>query len=279
MQTRQNEGFLAKIFNWKLFAYMFLTAAAGVSLFPFLWMIISSTKSTVDIISGSMWVGDKLIFNLQQLYTMGFYKTLYNSMVITLFGGILSILTTSLAGYGFAKFPSRGKNQLYSAFLFSMMIPFSALMIPLFKLIIKIKLLNSLSAVILLASANVFMLFFFRQNFIGFPKEIIEAARIDGVGEFNIYLKVVVPSMKTTFAAAVIWTAMTQWNSFIWPLIALQSQSKQTITVAISAMGSAYYVEYGPLMCAVVIAVLPLMIVFFSLQKHFVSGIIGASKG
>lgn len=160
----------------------------------------------------------------------------------------------------------------------SMMIPFSSIMIPLFRMMSSMSLINSLVALVIPSIASVFLTFFFRQNFSGFPYETLEAARIDGANEYRIFFNIVVPSMKSTYAAGAIWAFMRIWNDFLWPLLVIQTPPKQTLPLIISGMNAAYYIDYGPIMVAILIATLPLIVIFLTLQEQFVSGIVGASK-
>ena len=168
-----------------------------------------------------------------------------------------------------------------------MMVPFAVLMVPLFRLFSKFKSmgplrsigLNTNGSVIIIAIATAFLIFFFRQNTKSFPKDLIEAARIDGLGEVGIFFRIYMPTMKSTYAAATIVTFMASWNSYLWPLIALQSPEKRTLPLVISALGSSYTPDYGIIMTAVVIAILPTAIIFFLMQKHFVAGMTGSVKG
>ena len=133
-------------------------------------------------------------------------------------------------------------------------------------------------AVIIVSIASVFMIFFFRQSFVNYPKEIIQAARVDGAGELRIYFKIFLPSMKSTFAAAAIYSFMTSWNAYLWPLIVLQTNDTKTTTLLISMMSSSYSPEYGVIMLAIVLSTLPIIIVFFAFQKQFVQGMLGSVK-
>ena len=167
------------------------------------------------------------------------------------------------------------------------MVPFAALMVPLFRLfskfssvpVLKTIAINTPGAVIVIAVATAFLIFFFRQNTEAFPKELIEAARIDGLGEFGIFTRVFMPTMKSTYAAAIIVTFMSSWNNYLWPLIALQSPEKRTLPLVLSAMGSSYTPDYGMMMAAVVMATIPTALIFFLMQKHFVAGMTGSVKG
>ena len=259
--------------------YIFLSIVAFISIFPFYWMIIGATNTSSEIITGKLTPGGEFFNNLNMLLeTTSIAEAFFNTAKITIIATILSLLVTGMAGYGFAKFNSKGKEKVYYLLLFSMMIPFAAMMIPLFQLTSKIDLVDNHLAIILPAIASVFLIFFFRQNLSTFPTDVIEAARIDGAKEFTIFFRIVAPSMKSCFAAGAIWAFMNQWNNFLWPLLVLQSNEQKTLTLVLSSLSSAYFVEYGVLMVAILIATVPVIIVFLTMQKHFVAGVIGASK-
>lgn len=263
----------------KTLVYTFLIVAFILSVFPFYWMIAGMTNSAVDVIKGKMTLGDQMFRNINTLfsnYNIG--GILLNSIKITGLTVIGALLVSSMAAYGFEFYPSKARERTYGILLISMMVPFAALMIPLFKLIVTLRLLNQHAGIILTAFASVFLIFFFRQSFKSFPKEVIQAARVDGAGEFRIFWSIVMPSMKPTYAAAAIYTFMTSWNAYLWPLIVLQSDSKKTITLLISNLSSAYIPDYGVIMTAIVIATLPMIIIFFALQKYFVQGMTGSVK-
>ena len=267
--------------------YLFLSVASLVSIFPFFWMIISATNKSVDVTRGKLSPGSDFMVNLNSLLKpeLGFVTSLGMSAKIAIITTILALLVSSIAGYGFEIFRTRSRDRLFTILLLSMMIPFSALMIPLFKLFaaangtpLKFMGLNSLWAVILPGVCTAFLIFFFRQNAKSFPKEILEAARIDGLGEIGIFLKIFFPTMKTTYAAAAIITFMSAWNAYLWPLIALQSPEKRTVLLVISKLSSSYSPDYGLIMMAIVITTLPTAFVFFVMQKHFVAGMTGSIK-
>lgn len=263
----------------KIFIYTFLSIIAFMSIFPFYWLVVGSTNNTTDITKGKMTFGNELITNFKKLMEMSNIEVAFvNTVKITVFTTLLALFVTSLAAYGFEKFKSPGKERVYTVFLLSMMIPFASIMIPLFRLMVKLNLLDSHLAVIIPAIATPFLIFFFRQSFKAFPTEIVEAARIDGAGEFRIFWRIVIPAMKSTYAAAAIYAFMAQWNNYLWPLIILQSEEQKTLTLVISSLSSAYFVDYGMLMLGIVIATLPIIIIFLTMQKQFVKGMIGSSK-
>ncbi len=187
-----------------------------------------------------------------------------------------------MAGYGFEIYKSRKKERLFTILLLSMMVPFAALMIPLYRMFSNLNGtilgINSFLVVILPSVSTAFLIFFFRQNVKAFPKDLVEAARLDGLKELSIFFRVYLPTAKNTYAAAAIITFMSSWNNYLWPLVALQSPDKRTVPLVLSAMGASYTPDYGMIMAGLVIATLPTAIVFFVLQKQFVQGMIGSVK-
>lgn len=267
--------------------YIFLSVVSLVSIFPFFWMIISATNKSVDVTRGKLLPGTNFMANLNSLLRpeLGFVNSLGNSAKIAIIATILALIVSSIAGYGFEIFRTPARDKLFNILLLSMMVPFSALIIPLFKFFASLKStplsfmgLNTMLAVVLPSVCTAFLVFLFRQNAKVFPKEILEAARIDGLGEVAIFFKIFVPTMKTTYAAAAIITFMGNWNNFLWPLISLQSPEKKTVPLILSGLGSSYSPDYGLIMIAIVVATIPTAFVFFVMQKHFVAGMTGSIK-
>ena len=269
--------------------YVFLSVLSFISIFPFIWMIIATTNKSVDVTKGTLIPGSYFLENLKNLLASDLKYSLAfkNSLVIAVITTALAMLVSSLAGYAFEVYKNKTRDRVFSFILLSMMVPFAALMVPLFRLFSKFKTMgplkgvaiNTSGSVIIISVATAFLIFFFRQNTKNFPKDLIEAARIDGLSEIGIFFRIYMPTMKSTYAAATIVTFMGSWNSYLWPLIALQSPEKRTLPLVISALGSSYTPDYGMIMTAVVIATLPTAIIFFLMQKHFVAGMTGSVKG
>ncbi|KKI93205.1 lactose ABC transporter permease [Bacillus sp. SA1-12] len=269
----------------RIFMYVFLTIAAIISVFPLFWMVISATNQSVDVTRGRLLPGAHTIENLTALLnSVDLMTALANSAKISITTTILSMLIASLAGYGFEIYKSKAKDVVFTILLLSMMIPFASLMVPLYRMFGSISQtmpaigINTLSAVVLPTMTTAFLIFFFRQNTKMFPKELVEAGRIDGLSELGVFFRIYVPTMKTTYAAAAIITFMASWNNYLWPLVVLQSPDKMTIPLLISNLGSSYSPDYGIIMMALVIATLPTALIFFLMQKHFVAGMMGSVK-
>ncbi|AIQ41013.1 carbohydrate ABC transporter permease [Paenibacillus sp. FSL R7-0297] len=269
----------------RFFLYLFLSIAAIVSIFPFLWMVVSSTNQSVDVTRGRLLPGTHLLDNFQKLLdTTDLQLSLINSAKISITTTLLALLIASLAGYGFEVFRSRSKDVVFNILLLSMMIPFAALMIPLYRMFGKISNvfpwmgIDTMTSVILPTVTTAFLIFFFRQSTKMFPKELLEAGRMDGLSELGIFLRIYLPTMKTTYAAGAIITFMSSWNNYLWPLIVLQTPQTKTMPLLISTLGSGYAPDYGMIMIAIVIGTIPTALVFFLMQKQFVAGMIGSVK-
>ncbi|WP_416149967.1 carbohydrate ABC transporter permease [Salipaludibacillus sp. HK11] len=269
----------------RFFIYLILSIISIVSIFPFFWMVISATNKSVDVTQGRLLPGTHLWENFQTLLeTVDLVPALMNSAKISITTTVLSLFIASLAGYGFEIFRSRAKDIVFNILLLSMMIPFAALMVPLFRMFGQISQvfpgigIDTIPAVIFPTLTTAFLIFFFRQSTKMFPREMIEAGRIDGLTELGVFLRIYVPTMKTTYAAAAIITFMLSWNNYLWPLVVLQSPENQTIPLLISNLGSSYTPDFGVIMSAIVIATLPTALIFFLMQKHFVAGMMGSIK-
>lgn len=269
--------------------YVILIILSIISIFPFYWMIVAATNKSVDVSKGTLMIGGHLVENFKSLMAsdLNYFQAFKNSLVIAVITTTLAMIISSAAGYAFEIYKSKARDRVFSVILVSMMIPFAALMIPLFQLfgnfnnipVLNILGINTPGSVIIIAIATAFLIFFFRQNAQTFPKDLVEAARLDGLGEFGIFTKIFIPTMKSTYAAAIIVTFMTSWNNYMWPLISLQSPEKKTLPLILSALGSSYTPDYGMMMVGVVIATIPTALIFFLMQKNFVQGMTGSVKG
>lgn len=259
--------------------YLFLITAAFLSIFPFLWMVLGATNTSADISRGKIGLGGALFANIASFLAFADVPLiLWNSLKIALLTTLFTLAAASIAGYGFEIFRSRLRDRLYRVLLLTLMIPFAALMIPLFIMMGKLHLINTHWAVILPSIGSAFIIFYFRQSTKAFPLELRDAARVDGLKEWQIFLLIYVPVMRSTYAAAFVIVFMTAWNNYLWPLIVLQSNDTKTITLVVSSIASAYYPDYGAVMVSAILATLPTLIVFFLMQRQFVQGMLGSVK-
>jgi lactose/L-arabinose transport system permease protein len=259
--------------------YLFLSVAAFVSVFPFIWMALGATNRSADIVTGKLSVGSNLLVNFQSLMAqVDLVRVFGNSFFIAIVSTILTLAVSSLAGYGFEIFRSRVRERIFQLLLLLLSIPFAALMVPLFVMISRVQLTNTFTAVILPSIASIFIVFYFRQATKAFPADLRDAARVDGLKEWQIFLFVYLPTMRSTYAAATIIVFMGAWNNYLWPLIVLQTPENKTITLVISTLTAAYTPDYGVILLTTVLATLPTLVIFFVLQRQFVQGMLGAVK-
>ena len=263
----------------RLPGYAFLTVFAIFSLFPLYFMVVSATNTSAEVLSSKLVPGTHLFDNITKLFeTQDVLSAMWSSAAIAIGTTVLALAVCSIAGYGFEVFHSRGKDVLMSVLLLAIMIPFAAIMIPLFQLFASAGMVNSLWAVIIPTIATPFLILLFRQASRSFPHELVEAARIDGLSELSIFARIYIPTMRSTFAAAAVITFMLAWNNFLWPKVILLDSDVFTMPMLIANLSAGYVTDYGVLMLAVLLASLPTMIVFFLLQRAFAEGITGAIK-
>lgn len=260
-------------------SYIFLIIVSFLSVFPFYWMISAATNNTVDVARGRLLFGNQAVVNFKNLIAgQNLGRALGNSFKYSLVQTLLALLVCSVAGFGFELYHDKAKDKLFSVLLLSMMVPQVATMIPLFKMISKIHLLNSVWGFILPSISTIFLIMMFRQNSRNFPMDIMEAARIDGLSEFGIFFRMYMPVMKATYAAAAVITFMNSWNAYLWPKVVMTTNDSQTMPMLIANLAAGYTTDYGMLMMGVLFCSIPTMVVFFILQKQFAEGITGAVK-
>lgn len=244
-------------------------------------MVCAATNTNVDVIRGAILPGTAFIDNynkLVQTYPV-LWTAMGNSFVYAITATLLSLLVCSLAGYGFEIYHDKYKDGVMSVILLAMMVPFAAIMIPLFTMFSKAGLLNTALGFVLPSVATPFLIMMFRQSSRNFPHEIIEAARIDGLGEIRIFLQMYFPTMRSTYAAAMTITFMGAWNNYLWPKLIMTNGQTLTMPMLTANMKNVYVVDYGMMMAGVLLSTLPTIIIFFLLQKSFAEGISGSVKG
>ena len=259
--------------------YIFLIIVSFISVFPFYWMISAATNTSFDVANGRIIPGTHALENFQNLISgSNLWGAMGNSILYAIVQTLLAIFVCSLAGYGFELYHYKKKDTVFTILLLAMMIPQVATMIPLFKMISSMGLLNTVWAFIMPSISTPFLIMMFRQNSRNFPIDVMEAARIDGLSEFMIFIRMYMPMMKATYAAAGVITFMNAWNAYLWPKVTMTDPNAQTMPMLIANLSSGYTTDYGMLMMGVLFCSVPTMIVFFVLQKQFAEGITGAVK-
>ncbi|TBL68596.1 carbohydrate ABC transporter permease [Paenibacillus thalictri] len=267
----------------KLLLYAVIVASAASMVAPFIWMISASFKAESEIFGFPIqWIPSKFyVSNYEKVWVnLPFFTYYLNTIKIAVCTTVLQIITCSLAAYAFSKVRFPERDKLFFLYVATMMIPFQVMMIPQFMLMKSIGLIDSHWALILLGAFSPFGVFLFRQFFMSIPEELSEAARIDGLSEFGIYARIILPLTRPAIASLTIFTFMHAWNDFLGPLIYLNSDHLFTLQLGMQHFQSEHATEYGPLMAAAVSAIIPTIIVYFLAQDHFVEGIsAGAVKG
>lgn len=260
-------------------AYIFLIIISFISVFPLLWMISAATNTSLDVARGKIMFGTYAMQNFKNLIaSQNLAGAMGNSFLYAIVQTVISMFVCSLAGFGFELYHDKNKDRLFSILLLAMMVPQVATMVPLFKMMSRAGLLNSVWAFILPGISTPFLIMMFRQNSRNFPNDLMQAARIDGLSETGIFFRMYVPIMKSTYAAAAVITFMNAWNAYLWPKVVMTDNRAQTMPMLIANIASGYSIDYGMLMMGVLFCSIPTMIVFFVLQKQFAEGITGAVK-
>ena len=263
----------------RFFMYAFLIVASFISVFPLYWAFISSCNNTQQILGGRMIPSTHLMENLRNLFAQqDVLNAMKNSFATTILQTVLSLAVSSIAGYGFEIYHDKWKDGVMGILMLAMMVPFVAVLVPLFQMFSKAGLLNTWVGFFLPSLATPFLIMYFRNSARTFPKDTIEAARIDGLNEFQIFVRMFVPMMKPTYAAAATITFMNAWNSYLWPKVIMQTNNATTMPMLVSNLMGGYVIDYGVVMACVTICSLPTIIIFFCLQKSFTNAVAGAVK-
>jgi lactose/L-arabinose transport system permease protein len=259
-----------------------VTIGALLMLMPFYWLIVASTHRTRDIFSNppNLMPGDQLLTNLTNLFSeAGFGAALQNSVLIALLYALFGGAICTMAGYAFAKFRFPGQGLLFGSVLVVLALPSQVTLVPLFQIMVQLNWLNTYQALILPHLALPFGIFLMRQTMQSVPDEMIQAARVDGAGEFRIFFQIVLPTMRPALAALGIFMFLSQWNDFVYPLIVLRTSDAYTVPVALATLQGVSDTDYGQLLAGTMVSVLPVLGLFLFLQRHFVAGILaGAVK-
>lgn len=243
---------------------------------PFVWMAISSFKTGFEIVQipPTLWPHSPTLENYRVVLTsVPFLRYFGNSLLVstTVTAGVL--FTSALSGYVFAKFAFPGRQFLFFLVLSTLMVPFELVMIPLYLIMLKLHLVNTYWALILPGCVRVFGIFLMRQFMMQIPTELIEAARIDGSGEFQTFWRIILPQVRPALATVGIFTFMTTWNDYLWPLVAIDSMELRTLPVGLAMLTTKQFAtRYDLSMAGATLAVVPVMLVFLFLQKYFVKG-------
>lgn len=264
----------------KVLIYVFLIITAFAMIIPFLWMLSASIKLDKDVFAfpidwfpkNPQWQNYVKIWTKIPLMTF-----VLNTAKLTVIVTILQLFTSSFAAYAFSKLRFKGRNVLFLGYIATIAMPWQVYMVPQFMMMRSFGLNNTHLAIICLQAFSAFGVFMMKQFYEGVPNELCEAARIDGMREYGIYAKIVLPLSKPAIATLTIFTFVNTWNDFLGPYLYLTKQKLKTIQIGLRMFIGQYSSEYGLIMAASVVALIPVLTVFLSLQKYFVEGV--ASSG
>lgn len=259
---------------------------ALIALFPLFCLLLASFKPSTELVRFglNLTLQPELLSldNYIYLFTDGsiYLRWYVNSLFITLIVTVLCLFFSSMVGYALAVYQFRGRNVVFVAVLFILMVPFEILMLPLFRLMTALNLIDTYAAVVLPSVVAPITVFFFRQYALGLPRELLDAARIDGCSEYGIFFKVMAPLMKPAFGAMAILQGMNSWNNFLWPLVVLRSNEMFTLPIGLSTLLTPYGNNYDMLISGAMLTIVPIIILFLYFQRYFISGLtVGGVKG
>ena len=260
-----------------LFVHLILLAGVAIVVFPFMWMILTSFKTTGEAMKIPPTVFPEKF--VKDAYTtivssaIPFLRVYSNTIIATAVTTIAQLVFCSMAGYAFARIEFPMKNFLFILILSVLMVPGQIFLLPQYQIIQKLGLLDTIPALFLPNLFSAFGTFLMRQFFMSLPKELEEAAIVDGCGRFRIFAQIMVPLVKPGLVSLSIFTIKFAWNDFMWPLIVNTSMDKMTLGPALSTLQGQYTTEYPMQMAGAVLAVLPLVVMFFIFQKQFIEGV------
>lgn len=265
---------------------LFFTVIAVITLFPLYAILLASFKPTKELFRVGLNVKwDLSIMSLNNyvyLFTgkEGYFQWFTNSLQITLIQTVLTLFVSCFVGYGFAMYDFKGKNVIFACVLIVMMIPLEIILLPLFKLLLGMNLIDKYTGIILPFIAQALPIFFFRQYISGLPHDFLDAGRVDGCSEYGIFFRIILPLTTPSFAAMGILVGMNSWNSFLWPLIVLRTQAKLTLPLGLASLLTPYGNNFEVLIAGSVFAIIPILVLFLLFQKYFIEGMTaGGVKG
>lgn len=267
----------------KALTYVALFAVASVMAAPFVWLLLTSLKGDEDVFAfpPTLWPETFQFSNYVETWnTVPFGRYIVNSIVVSFAVVVSNVLLASLAAYPLARMDFRGKGLVFVLVLSTMMVPEQVIMIPLYQLALQLGLINQLAALVIPFSVNAFGIFLMRQFYLSIPKDLEDAAVIDGCSPLRIWWSVLVPLSRPALATLAVFTFVGSWSAFLWPLVVLQESAKFTLPVGLAYLTGTFSANFKYVAAGAVIAILPVLAVYLFLQRTFIEGILsGGVKG
>ncbi len=257
------------------FTYVVLIICAFLFLFPIVWMIMSSFKGYIELFAYPPKFFPKSFdfVNYVEAFQKGEWLTFFkNSAIVTIVSTLLCVVISEMGGYAFAKYRFKGDNFLFLLFISTLMLPLEVLMIPIFIVIKKMGLFDSLWGLIIPPAATPFGIFLVRQFYMSIPSEYMESARIDGAREWQIFTRIMLPAGKPVMACLAIFSALWRWNDYMWPLLVVRKTKRYTVQLALANFSGQYNIQWQTIIAMSVVTMLPMLIVFLIFQKQIVNG-------
>ena len=279
--------FVGKVTVVEVLIWVLLIAVLIFTITPIIFMITASFMDAKQILAMPFsWIpskeyftsADRTFFTNFHRAIMGnndnptFFRNLFNSLVVAITDSFSTVFLASLCGYGLAKFRFRGRNLIFISIMSTMMIPFEAIMIPLYMVVSGMDMINTYRGMIIPFMVSAFGVFQMRQYLLTFPSEYLDAARVDGVSEPGIYAKIVIPNSKPVIATLGILSFRNQWDNLLWPLLVAQSEAMKTIPQYITKFSEEKMTDEGAMMACAFLASIPMFILFFTLSRYFLGG-------
>jgi len=255
--------------------YAVVAAGAVIMLFPFLWTVITSITPGGSLAGGPTLIVENptLAAYRTLLDTLPMWRIVVNSLWIAVASTLLQLLTGSMAAYGFARLPFKGKNVVFALYLATLMVPMQVLVVPLFIEMKSLNLQDTYMALLAPSIASAFGVFLLRQAVEGVPKELDEAATIDGAGPLRIFLTIILPLIRPALATVAVFAFMGSWNSFLWPLVVIRSPEFMTLPLGLATLQGQFTTEWDVVMAGSVFSILPIAIVYLLAQRHIIAGV------
>ncbi|MHC5797505.1 carbohydrate ABC transporter permease [Lacisediminihabitans sp. FW035] len=252
---------------------------AIVMFFPFLWTIITSITPGASLTNTPALIpANPSLDAYQRLFVeRPFGQVILNSLLLAVTTTVVQLITSSTAAYAFSRLPFRGQNVVFGVYLATMMIPLQVLIVPLFVELKTVGLLDTYLGALLPTFASAFGIFLLRQAINQVPRELDEAAKLDGAGHFRIFGSIILPNIRPALATLVVFAFMGSWNSFLWPLVVLRSPELQTLPIALAGLQGQYTSQWDVIMAGSVVSVIPMLALYIFAQKYVIQGV--ASSG
>ena len=282
-----NNSYVGKVTAGEVVTHIILILLMVFTIVPIIFMFCSAFMDAKQILAMPFrWIPSKAYFTSDSRtfltnfvkairgnnYNNIFFTAMKNSLIVAITCSVTTVFFSALCGYGLAKFHFKGRNIVFMAIMSTMMIPFEAIMIPLYLVSKSLGIMNTLPGLIIPFAISAFGVFQMRQYLLTFPSEFLDASRVDGLGEFSIFLRIVLPNSTPVVATLGILSFRNQWDNLLWPMLCAQAEKLKTIPIYISGFAEEKQTDEGALMACAFLASIPMFILFFTLSKYFLGG-------